>query len=106
MEKNNIKNMIKGWFIGNFNPSLFRTKQFEVGYKTYSSGDHEKKHLHKVATEFTLIISGEVLMNNQKFFEGDIIKIEPGEATDFKALTDVKTIVIKIPSVEGDKYVL
>ena len=35
---------------------------------------------------------------------GDIVLIEPGEDTDFEALTDVTTVVVKTPSVAGDKY--
>jgi hypothetical protein len=32
------------------------------------------------------------------------VTIEPGEATDFTALTDTTTVVVKMPSVKGDKY--
>jgi len=35
---------------------------------------------------------------------GDIIIIEPGEATDFEAVTDSINVVVKFPSVAGDKY--
>ncbi len=30
----------------------------------------------------------------------------PGESTDFEALTDVKTVVVKIPGVNNDKYLI
>ena len=32
------------------------------------------------------------------------IKINPGQSTDFKALTDVTTVVVKIPGANDDKY--
>ena len=44
-------------------------------------------------------------MNNIEYSEGDIIKVEPNESTDFKCLTDVTTVVIKTPCVKNDKYV-
>ncbi len=35
---------------------------------------------------------------------GDIVMVEPGEATDFVAITDAVNVVVKMPSVMGDKY--
>jgi hypothetical protein len=106
MERFELKDFTGGWFVGNFSPSLFETDKFEVAVKSYVAGSLEKRHLHKIATEFTLIVSGKVRMNDQQYEGGDIIKINPGEDTDFEALTDVTTVVVKIPSVKNDKYVL
>lgn len=101
-----INDFIGGWFVGDFSPSLLKTNQFEVAYKKYKAGDFEKKHFHKIATEFTLIIEGEVLMNNVKYCEGDIIIVKPNESTDFRAITNTKTVVVKTPSISNDKYIL
>lgn len=105
MEVHKIKNMFKGWFIGNFEPSLFKTNDVEVGLKEYSAGASEDKHYHKIATEYTVIVSGEVEMNGIRYAEGDIIVIHPNESTDFKALTNVKTLVVKLPGASNDKYI-
>ena len=104
MENHDLDDMTKGWFVGPFEPTLYKTDQFECAAKFYKKGESEGKHYHKIATEFTLIASGSVRMNDQEYGEGAIIKILPGEATDFEALTDVKTFVVKIPAVLGDKY--
>ena len=48
--------MIKGWFVGDFEPSLYKTQDFEVAVKRYLEGAVEKRHTHKVATEFTVIV--------------------------------------------------
>jgi len=104
MKVNKLNDMFKGWVVGNFEPSLFKTDDFEVAVKTYKKGDYEAKHYHKVATEITVISKGRVLMNNELYEEGDIITMEPGEATDFRAINDVITTVIKFPCVKDDKY--
>jgi len=104
MKYGNLKDMFKGWFIGDFEPTLFATDQFEVAIKRYEEGDSEVKHVHKVATEFTIIVEGEVEMNGIKYVKDDIIIIEPNEYTDFHCLTDVVTTVVKVPCVKGDKY--
>lgn len=105
MEQFNLNDFFKGWFIGNFKPTLSDTNDFEVGIKRYKSGDSESKHHHKIATEYTVIVEGEVLMNQIKYKKDDIIVIKPGESTDFQCLTDVITVVVKTPSIKDDKYV-
>ncbi len=104
MKKFHINDMTRGWFVGDFNPTAFSTDKCEVTFKQYNAGDYEEKHLHKIATEITLIVKGRVIMNGIEHKEGDIIVMEPGEATDFKALTDASNVVVKVPSVKGDKY--
>jgi quercetin dioxygenase-like cupin family protein len=101
---NNIKDFTKGWFIGNFEPSLIKTNDVEVAYKEYKAGDKEAKHFHKIATEITVIISGEVSMNDVLFTTGDVITTKPGEVVEFKCLADTKTMVVKYPGASDDKY--
>jgi len=96
--------MTKGWFVGDFAPAALRTGAAEVAVKTYAAGTVEPRHLHKVAPEVTLILHGRARMNDVVREAGDIVVIEPGESTDFEALTDVTTVVVKTPSVAGDKY--
>lgn len=106
MKKSNINNMVKGWFIGNFEPSLWKTNDVEIAYKTYAKGDYEEKHFHKIATEFTLITSGSVRMFDKVWEKGDIVIVEPNDVTDFLALEDSETVVVKIPGANDDKYVV
>lgn len=99
-----LQDMVKGWFVGNFEPTAFKTNAVEVGIKHYQSGDYEKSHYHKIATEITVVQKGIVEMNGIQYGDGAIIKLVPGISTDFKAITDVTTIVVKIPGANNDKY--
>lgn len=94
-----------GWFVGAFTPTVLHTDSAEVAVKHYPAGAHERRHYHKIATEATVIVSGEVEMNDVRYRAGDIIVIEPGDATDFKTITAATTAVIKIPGALNDKYV-
>ena len=49
MKIDNLDKMIGGWFIGNFEPSLFKTNDCEVAVKRYNKGDYEGHHYHKIA---------------------------------------------------------
>ena len=102
----NLDDMTKGWFIGNFTPTVLPTNQVEVAVKRYKAGEYEPAHYHKIATEITVIIDGEVRMNGALYLQGDIIVIEPNQATDFLAITDVSTTVVKFPGALGDKYLV
>jgi len=104
MKKHNLDDMIGGWFIGHFEPTILKTDDFEVAVKIYKKGDYEENHYHKIATEYTLIMDGDVIMSGENYSSGDIVVIKPNESTDFRALTDVKTVVVKTPSVANDKY--
>ena len=104
MEAFNITSFTKGWFVGAFEPTLIPSEAVEVGVKHYRAGDRETAHHHKVAVEITAVVLGSVRMSEQVFKAGQIVRIAPGESTDFEALEDSVTVVVKIPSVKGDKY--
>ncbi len=57
-----------------------------------------------MATEVTVIASGHVVMNGVEYRRGDIAVLEPGESADFHVVEDAITVVVKMPSVKGDKY--
>jgi len=99
-----LEDMKGGWFMGAFNPTALRTGAAEVAVKYYKAGDQEAWHVHRIATEVTVIVSGSVTMNGKHLGAGDIIVIEPGEGTDFQVLQDTITVVAKVPSMPGDKY--
>lgn len=106
MEEFDLKNMTKGWFVGDFVPSVLRTTEFEVAIKTYKAGESEPGHFHRVATEITVVVSGKVSMCGKQWGPGSIIKLSPEEATDFYAQEDSVTVVVKTPSLIGDKFEL
>jgi quercetin dioxygenase-like cupin family protein len=104
MDHAQLKDMVKGWFVGGFSPTALQTDACEVAVKTYKAGDYEGRHYHKVATEVTLVLSGRVRMMGREWGVGDIIVLAPGEATDFEALTDARNVVVKVPGARDDKY--
>ena len=106
MKKNNLTEFIGGWFIGNFSPSLLKTNDVEVAVKHYNKGDYDQKHFHKLGTEYTVIVRGKVRMSGIEYNEGDVLTILPMESTDFEALTEATTVVIKIPGASNDKYLI
>jgi hypothetical protein len=106
MKSVKLDEMIKGWIVGDFEPTLYKTDLVEVAVKRYKAGSHESWHFHKIATEITVIVTGRVRMSGNEFSEGDIVIIEPGEGTDFEVLVDTVTTVVKLPGAKNDKYLI
>ena len=106
MKTAQLEDMVKGWFVGGFEPTAFSTESCEVGVKDYNVGDKEAAHYHKIATEITVLLSGSVRMRDQVWSAGDIIILEPGDITSFEALSDAVTVVVKVPGALNDKYVV
>lgn len=104
MKVGKINDMTRGWFIGNFEPTMYKTNKCEVAVKYYHAGDKEDAHYHKIATEITVITKGRIKMNGDIYGVGDIVIVEPKEVVDFEALTDAENVVVKIPGVNNDKY--
>lgn len=99
-----LADMVKGWFVGSFSPTAHATTACEVAVKNYKKGDREETHYHKVATEITVVISGQVRILGRVWSAGDIIVLDPYTATDFEALTDASNVVVKLPGASNDKY--
>ena len=103
MKLSNLSEFTNGWFLGNFNPSLFESEHFEVCVKNFKKGDVEAAHFQRVATEVTVILFGSVRMGNHFLQVDDILTIYKDEVCDFEALTDCKVLGIKFPSLPNDK---
>jgi quercetin dioxygenase-like cupin family protein len=106
MKRHKLADMTRGWFVGDFAPSLYQTQDVEVAVQHFPAGTVEAEHLHKIATEITVIVSGEAEMQGQRLVAGDIAVLDPGEVTGFRAITDVVTAVVKIPGAKNDKYLV
>ena len=104
MKVHHLSQMVKGWFVGSFTPNVIQTNAVEVAVKTYKAGDKEATHFHKLATEVTVIISGQVRMSGKDFGPGEIVTLMPWEPTDFEAVTDAVNVVVKLPGAADDKY--
>lgn len=106
MEVRRIEDMTGGWFVGNFDPSALRTPDFEVGYKFHPKGEKWDKHYHKKGVEITYLIRGKMQIQNKILTSGDIFIIFPNEVADPVFLEDCEVVIVKSPSVVGDKYIV
>ena len=101
-----LKDMVGGWFIGNFTPSVYRTTHFEVAYKKHCKGDMWPRHAQKRAIEINLMVKGKLLIGNMEYMCGDIFIVPPRIFLKPRFLTDCEVVCIKVPSLPKDKVIL
>lgn len=94
----------RGWFIGNFDPSIIKTDLFEIGLLTHKKGEYWAPHYHKEAIEYNLLLDGQMELNGVAINRHDIFIIERSEVASPIFLEDCRILVVKVPSIIGDKY--
>ena len=101
----------KGWLIGAFldKDHPCSTGALEVSRKVMGPETKEKKHNHKVATEFWIVIQGSVNIiiddHPLELKTGEYLLVNPGTPTEILwAKKGTVVIVAKAPSITTDKY--
>lgn len=104
MHKFSLKDFTGGWVLGNFKPSLNSGEvDFEFGVKFFNAGDVEPCHFQRVATEYSIVVSGICRIGTYELTQGQGLEIPPGEIADFEAISDCAIAVVKMPSSPSDK---
>lgn len=103
MIRDHLSRFTGGWFIGDFEPSLTRSFDFEVCIKSFKQGTVEPLHHQRIATEITAVISGTCRIGSEVLNAGDLVLIPAMESADFEALSDITLVAIKMPSLPSDK---
>ena len=112
MDVNHIDNFTNGWFIGDFEPSLFKNPFFEVAHQHHSKGKIGDEHFHKLTTEVTYIVKGSMVIKDkesgkdQTLSSGHMFTFFPNEISDVVFLEDSDLIVVRWPSIPSDKYMV
>ncbi len=101
-----LEDYLRGWIIGNFNPSIYKTSQYEIGLLTHAKDEKWEFHYHKNMTEINILISGHFLLNNIPISAGTVFIINKNVIACPKFLETCKILCIKIPSMPGDKTII
>jgi len=106
MKVGKLKDFFRGWVIGNFEPSLLKTPDFEVGILHHPKGEKWPAHYHKIATEYNILIDGHMKLCDIELYPGDTFILDPLEVADPIFYEDCTIVCIKVPSNTVDKYIL
>jgi len=95
-----------GWFVGGFEPTAYKTNNFEVCYKKHYKGEKWETHYHKIGTEINLLITGQMSIQGKILVGGDVFVIHPYEIADPVFLEDCVLIIVKTVSGIEDKFIV
>jgi len=101
-----LEDMTRGWVIGDFEPSLLKTQDFEVAILLHKKAEEWPAHYHKIATEYNILLSGTMSVCGKELVEGDTFIILPNEVAVPVFHEDCRIVCIKVPSLPDDKYLV
>lgn len=102
MKQINLKEMKKGYFIGDFEPNVLRSKNVEISIKGASKYTLDAAYYRKNDVRVIYISRGKIDLDGRIYGKGDALLFEPGEIINIFALTNVDMIVINFPGTKGD----
>ena len=106
MKYDNIKNYHRGWVIGDFTPSIFKEKDFEICITDHKKDEETQPHYHTSSTEINIILEGECVVNKRNLSKDDIFIYEKNDVSDVIFIQDTRLAVIRIPSAPNDKIIV
>lgn len=101
-----LSEMVKGWFIGNFDPSAYKTDLFEINYRNHPKGESWDFHYHTESREINLVVHSKMIFNGVELSDGDIFIVDPWQISDPSFLEDTSVICVRVPSVNDKKIII
>jgi dTDP-glucose pyrophosphorylase len=101
-----LQGMVRGWFIGDFEPSLIRTAEFEVTILHFKKGERCAFHVHHEAVEYNHLVSGRLDFNGAIIEAGTTFIIPKDVLACPIYLEESIVVCAKIPSIPKDKELI
>jgi len=101
-----LEDMFRGWFIGNFEPSIFKYSGVEIGYLHHKKNEKWQTHFHNNLIEVNLLVQGKMILNDIEINKNEIFVIDKKILACPIFLEDCYIMCIKIPSMVGDKIII
>jgi quercetin dioxygenase-like cupin family protein len=104
MRVTSLEDYVRGWIIGDFEPAILKTKDFEVGVLRHTKGENWAAHYHKESIEYNVLVSGKMIVQGKELNTGDVFVFDKNEIADPIFLEDCTVVCVKVPSIPSDKY--
>jgi hypothetical protein len=104
MRFDKLSNYKNGWLVGDFQPSIFESKDNDIGILQVKKNSLGDSHFHKNHIEYNIIVAGEVEINGNILTVGDIFIYEPFDKSELLFHENTTLVVIKNPATKNDKF--
>lgn len=106
MKVTRIEDYVGGWYIGNFEPSAYKTNSVEVSYKIHKKNEQWDWHYHEHLDEINFLVRGKMTIQGKTLVSGDVFVLEKLEIANPEFLEDCEIVCIKSPNITNDKIVI
>ena len=96
----------RGWLVGDFEPSILRTKEMDVGWMVHEKDEIWDFHYHQTCVEINFLVSGRMKINEEFIEPGQMFVFEKNIIACPLFLEKCTVLCIKIPSAPGDKCII
>lgn len=100
------ENLVGGWFVGNFEPTTYKTEFCEVSYRCHRAEETPSAHYHRYCDEINYLVSGKMEINGQLVESPCVFIIDANEIIHPIFLTDAVIIVVKISTRPDNKMIV
>jgi hypothetical protein len=102
-----LDNYKRGWFVGDFEPSLLKNTGIELAVMNMkkSKGINDF-HYHEKCIEINVLIKGQMKINNKIINENEIFIFNPFVPSIYEYLEDCTFVVFKNKSSNNDKIIM
>jgi dTDP-glucose pyrophosphorylase len=101
-----LKDFTRGWFIGDFEPSILKNTGIELGFMTHKKGEIIKFHYHEHCIEINLLVKGRVLNCGKIIEQGDIFVFDKNSPACPIFLEDSEIVCFKSKPSNTDKVIM
>ena len=102
-----LENFVKGWFIGDFEPSILKNSGVELAVMHKTKGDVVNDfHYHENCIEINVLIKGKLNINNKLIQENEIFVFNKYVPSIYEFLEDCTFVVFKNKPSNSDKVIM
>lgn len=102
----NLNNYKSGWIIGNFEQSIIKTDELEIGILSYKKNEKINYYYNDFLNEINILIKGNMLLNGNKIYQNNIFNIPKKQIITPIFLEDCKLLIIKLCIINNNKICL
>ena len=101
-----IEDFTRGWFIGDFEPSILKNTGMELGFMKHKKGETIKFHYHEHCTEINLLVKGKMSNCGKNIEKGDIFVFDKYSPACPIFLEDSEIVCFKSKPSNNDKIIM
>ena len=101
---NSKEDFLRGWFVGQFDPSLYTDPNVEIGIKDFTEGlEKPDEHFHTKGYEMSMVLQGTMQNKSGRFTQGEYYIQSPLEPDTNTFMPKTKVLIVRFDGFSAKK---